>query len=139
MAWFLVDIVVGADHTHPPPQFHIPRLSPGRITSIRSSHPQLGPALGHIGGDQAGATTIVMKRTTSSQPTYHLEVPIRRFNLIFILLESYPHLFKRRETFCKQCIESEQQRRDELRDSYACLNDTLPASNQKSSKVSLLD
>ena len=85
------------------------------------------------------ATTIVTKRTTSSQPTYHLEVPIRRFNFLFILLESYPHLFKRRETIHKQCIESEQWRRDELRDSYARLNDTLPAFNQKSRKVSLLD
>lgn len=45
----------------------------------------------------------------------------------------------RRETIRKQRIESEQRRRDELRDGYAKLKDTLPASNQKSSKVSLLD
>jgi hypothetical protein len=45
----------------------------------------------------------------------------------------------RRETIRKQRIESEQRRRDELRDGYARLKDTLPASNQKSSKVSLLD
>jgi hypothetical protein len=45
----------------------------------------------------------------------------------------------RRETIRRQRIESEQRRRDELRDGYARLKDTLPASNQKSSKVSLLD
>lgn len=45
----------------------------------------------------------------------------------------------RRETIRKQRIESEQRRRDELRDGYAKLKDTLPASNQKASKVSLLD
>ncbi|KAG6814000.1 hypothetical protein H0H92_004493 [Tricholoma furcatifolium] len=45
----------------------------------------------------------------------------------------------RRETIRKQRIESEQRRRDELRDGYARLKETLPASNQKSSKVSLLD
>ena len=139
MSWLLVDIVMGVDHTHPPPQFHIPQLSPGCITSIQSSHPQPGPVLGHTGGDQAGAMTIVTKRMNSSQPSYHLEVPICRFNFLFILLESYPHLFKQCETIHKQCIKSEQRRRDELRDSYACLNNTLPASNQKSSKVFLLN
>jgi hypothetical protein len=45
----------------------------------------------------------------------------------------------RRETIRRQRIESEQRRRDELRDGYARLKDTLPSSNQKSSKVSLLD
>lgn len=45
----------------------------------------------------------------------------------------------RRETIRKQRIESEQRRRDELRDGYARLKDTLPPSNQKSSKVSLLE
>jgi len=45
----------------------------------------------------------------------------------------------RRETIRKQRIESEQRRRDELREGYARLKETLPASNQKSSKVSLLD
>lgn len=45
----------------------------------------------------------------------------------------------RRETIRKQRIESEQRRRDELRDGYARLKETLPASNQKSSKVSLLE
>lgn len=45
----------------------------------------------------------------------------------------------RRETIRKQRIESEQRRRDELRDGYARLKETLPPSNQKSSKVSLLD
>ncbi|KAF8665250.1 hypothetical protein AX16_000272 [Volvariella volvacea WC 439] len=45
----------------------------------------------------------------------------------------------RRETIRRQRIESEQRRRDELRDGYARLKETLPPSNQKSSKVSLLD
>lgn len=45
----------------------------------------------------------------------------------------------RRETIRKQRIESEQRRRDELRDGYARLKETLPPSNQKSSKVSLLE
>ncbi|KAJ7257776.1 hypothetical protein C8J57DRAFT_545067 [Mycena rebaudengoi] len=45
----------------------------------------------------------------------------------------------RRETIRKQRIESEQRRRNELRDGYARLKDTLPTTNQKSSKVSLLD
>ena len=47
----------------------------------------------------------------------------------------------RRKTICCQCIESEQ-RRDKLRDGldgYRRLKDALPVSNQKSSKVSLLD
>ncbi|TFK26813.1 hypothetical protein FA15DRAFT_259318 [Coprinopsis marcescibilis] len=45
----------------------------------------------------------------------------------------------RRETIRKQRIESEQRRRDELRDGYARLRENLPASNQKASKVSILD
>jgi len=54
------------------------------------------------------------------------------------LLDPYIY-FSRRETIRKQRIESEQRRRDELREGYARLKETLPASNQKSSKVSLLD
>jgi len=46
---------------------------------------------------------------------------------------------RRREEIRKQRIESEQRRRDELREGYAKLKHTLPVSNQKSSKVSLLD
>ncbi|PPQ77005.1 hypothetical protein CVT25_014822 [Psilocybe cyanescens] len=45
----------------------------------------------------------------------------------------------RRETVRKQRIESEQRRRDELREGYSRLKEYLPASNQKASKVSLLD
>jgi hypothetical protein len=45
----------------------------------------------------------------------------------------------KREEIRKQRIESEQRRRDELREGYRRLKDALPASNQKSSKVSLLD
>ncbi|KZV69716.1 hypothetical protein PENSPDRAFT_675975 [Peniophora sp. CONT] len=45
----------------------------------------------------------------------------------------------RREEVRRQRIESEQRRRDELRDGYRRLKDVLPISNQKSSKVALLD
>lgn len=45
----------------------------------------------------------------------------------------------RRETIRRQRIESEQRRRDELREGYRRLKDSLPVSNQKASKVSLLD
>ncbi|KAF5392452.1 hypothetical protein D9757_002280 [Collybiopsis confluens] len=45
----------------------------------------------------------------------------------------------RREAVRRQRIESEQKRRDELRDGYARLKATLPSINQKSSKVTLLD
>ena len=43
------------------------------------------------------------------------------------------------ETIHRQRIESEQRCCNELCDSYRRLEDTLPVSNQKSSKVSLLD
>lgn len=46
---------------------------------------------------------------------------------------------QRREEIRRQRIESEQRRRDELRDGYRRLKEVLPVSNQKSSKVSLLD
>lgn len=45
----------------------------------------------------------------------------------------------RKEATRRQRIEAEQRRRDELRDGYARLKDVLPISNQKSSKVSLLE
>ncbi|KIM47579.1 hypothetical protein M413DRAFT_203694 [Hebeloma cylindrosporum] len=45
----------------------------------------------------------------------------------------------RRETVRKQRIESEQRRRDELREGYSRLKESLPSSNQKASKVSLLE
>lgn len=45
----------------------------------------------------------------------------------------------KREEVRKQRIESEQRRRDELREGYRRLKEALPSSNQKSSKVSLLD
>ncbi|PPQ76998.1 hypothetical protein CVT25_014815 [Psilocybe cyanescens] len=45
----------------------------------------------------------------------------------------------RKEATRRQRIEAEQRRRDELRDGYAKLKDALPSSNQKSSKVSLLE
>ena len=44
--------------------------------------------------------------------------------------------FRRREEIRRQRIESEQRRRDELRDGYRRLKNVLPVSNQKSSKVS---
>lgn len=45
----------------------------------------------------------------------------------------------RRETIRKQRIQSEQRRRDELRDGYVRLKEILPQTSQKSSKVTLLD
>ncbi|KAI0312813.1 hypothetical protein OF83DRAFT_1066603 [Amylostereum chailletii] len=45
----------------------------------------------------------------------------------------------RRKEIRHQRVESEQRRRDELRDSYRRLKDVLPGLNQKSSNVSLLD
>ncbi|KAI0334494.1 hypothetical protein GY45DRAFT_1242855 [Cubamyces sp. BRFM 1775] len=45
----------------------------------------------------------------------------------------------RKEATRRQRIEAEQRRRDELRDGYARLKDVLPVTNQKSSKVSLLE
>lgn len=45
----------------------------------------------------------------------------------------------RKEATRKQRIEAEQRRRDELREGYAKLKEVLPVSNQKSSKVSLLE
>jgi hypothetical protein len=45
----------------------------------------------------------------------------------------------RREAVRRQRIESEQRRRDELREGYAKLKDVLPHTNQKISKVSILD
>lgn len=56
-----------------------------------------------------------------------------------ILPSSEVVVAKRREEIRRQRIESEQRRRDELRDGYRKLKEVLPASNQKSSKVSLLD
>ena len=47
--------------------------------------------------------------------------------------------YTRKEATRRQRIEAEQRRRDELRDGYARLKDVLPVSNQKSSKVSLLE
>jgi hypothetical protein len=54
---------------------------------------------------------------------------------------SYPEslVHSRKEATRRQRIEAEQRRRDELRDGYAKLKDVLPVSNQKSSKVSLLE
>ena len=47
--------------------------------------------------------------------------------------------YSRKEATRRQRIEAEQRRRDELREGYAKLKDALPVSNQKSSKVSLLE
>ncbi|KAH8835644.1 hypothetical protein DL96DRAFT_1454924 [Flagelloscypha sp. PMI_526] len=46
---------------------------------------------------------------------------------------------ERKEVVRKQRIESEQKRRDDLRDGYQRLKEILPASSQKSSKVVLLE
>ena len=47
--------------------------------------------------------------------------------------------FRKREAVRRQRIESEQKRRDELRDGYTKLREALPAVSQKCSKVLLLD
>jgi len=44
-----------------------------------------------------------------------------------------------KEATRRQRIEAEQRRRDELRDNYAKLKEILPVSNQRSSKVLLLE
>jgi hypothetical protein len=72
----------------------------------------------------------------ASAPTASNEVKSRLCPSTFSLLLTY---CSRHEEICHQCIESEQRRRDKLRDGYRCLKDALPVSNQKSSKVSLLD
>ncbi|KAF5375237.1 hypothetical protein D9758_000517 [Tetrapyrgos nigripes] len=46
---------------------------------------------------------------------------------------------QRREAVRRQRIESEQKRRDDLRDGYSRLKSTLPSINQKSSKIVLLE
>ena len=55
------------------------------------------------------------------------------------MLSSFGTCIRRREAVRRQRIESEQRRRDELRDGYARLKAVLPPSTAKSSKVSLLD
>ena len=51
---------------------------------------------------------------------------------------AYP-FHRKRETIRRQRIESEQRRRDDLREGFARLKDVLPVSNQKGSKMALLD
>ncbi|KAF8167434.1 hypothetical protein B0H34DRAFT_17344 [Crassisporium funariophilum] len=58
-------------------------------------------------------------------------------NMGVAYVENLAH--SRKEATRRQRIEAEQRRRDELRDGYAKLKDALPVSNQKSSKVSLLE
>ncbi|KAH7907034.1 hypothetical protein BJ138DRAFT_1117045 [Hygrophoropsis aurantiaca] len=58
-------------------------------------------------------------------------------NMGATFVENLAH--SRKEATRRQRIEAEQRRRDELRDGYAKLKDVLPVSNQKSSKVSLLE
>jgi hypothetical protein len=68
-------------------------------------------------------------------------LPRMRCKSYFHHNDSYPFLriyHSRREKIRRQRIESEQRRRDELRDGYRRLKDALPVSNQKSDKVSPL-
>jgi Helix-loop-helix DNA-binding domain len=62
---------------------------------------------------------------------------------IYIDCEDHHHFSRihhsRREEIRRQRIELDQRRRDELRDGYRRLKHALPISNQKYSKVSLLD
>lgn len=81
----------------------------------------------------------VRRRDCCSLPSYcsPTSTPIRTDPVSLCVLLSV--VTKRREEVRRQRIESEQRRRDELRDGYRRLKDVLPVSNQKSSKVSLLD
>jgi hypothetical protein len=57
----------------------------------------------------------------------------------FVLPATVATRESRRDVIRRQRMESEQRMRDNLREAYARLKDSLPATNQKSSKVSLLD
>ncbi|KAF8601855.1 hypothetical protein BDV93DRAFT_558031 [Ceratobasidium sp. AG-I] len=59
-------------------------------------------------------------------------------NMILISV-SYSVVSCRREEIRRQCIESEQRRCNDLCKGFARLKDILPASNQKGSKMALLD
>jgi hypothetical protein len=77
--------------------------------------------------------------------TLLLPVPPRpqttcKYEIGFKVGPSFSPIFdSRREEIRRECIKSEQRRRDELRDGYHHLKDALPISNQKLSKVFLLD
>lgn len=79
-----------------------------------------------------------MPRKKKSTSTL-LEVSIRKHSLRYHTTPFTDAIRRRRELVRKQRIESEQRRRDELRDGYARLKAVLPPSTAKSSKVSLLD
>jgi hypothetical protein len=72
-------------------------------------------------------------RPAALLPRMMCKSSVRKNTICFLLSHS------RREEIGRQCTKSEQRRRDELRDGYRRLKDALPVSNQKSSKVSLLD
>jgi hypothetical protein len=123
------------------------RPSQGLIASTLSLSPQAVLALKppHTNVGQVGAMTIqtMMMRNLTLDPLLPEVVTlfhaIRKKFLFSIRPYLSNTLFRRRETVRKQRIESEQRRRDELREGYARLKETLPASNQKASKVYLLD
>src|SRR5438132_1173866 len=81
-----------------------------------------------------GFVTPFRRRTT------HHRIPRMQKCALSVSLHSHLiHFLRRRETVRKQRIESEQRRRDELSEGYSRLKESLPPSNQKASKVSLLE
>lgn len=134
---------VGLTH-RPLHQYPTLLLCPGRIASIQlvSLLPQ-GPALvllpprGETAKLPMKTRTILRKKSINSlQEVWIRESSFSRPEKKFDRLNAS---ISRREAVRRQRIESEQKRRDELRDGYARLKSTLPSINQKSSKVTLLD
>jgi len=106
-----------ANPTPPPRSLHSNRYNPMGSPATRSS-----------------ARTARRRRNSRSSPDHDSDAEEEE--------EFHPSsggVDPRREAVRKQRIESEQRRRDELRDGYARLKAVLPQSSSKSSKVSLLD
>ena len=107
-----------------------PTVPPGSLAAIPRSH-RFNP-LGTAAITRASARQQQKKRSKGSDFASDDEDD-------FVPTNSAASNDMRREESRRQRIESEQRRRDELRDGYRRLKDALPVSNQKSSKVSLLD
>ncbi|OCH90055.1 hypothetical protein OBBRIDRAFT_629591 [Obba rivulosa] len=112
-------------------------VPPGSLAAVPRSHRfnPLGPAPLARAATRAQAKKRARANTGASGADDFISDDDEEFN------PSGPSLSNdvRREEIRRQRIESEQRRRDELRDGYRRLKDALPVSNQKSSKVSLLD
>lgn len=141
---FSLGIAIGPNH-HPqaPPHGRNRSMSSG-TGSPSSSYASAG-SLGPIRNKSYSVAGIVngqrekRRRATKREDDDDDEDDDDIDNLGGVLPSSEVVVAKRREEIRRQRIESEQRRRDELRDGYRKLKEVLPASNQKSSKVSLLD